>query len=278
MNNGAVPQGLAYLESSNIILISNYTTNGKNSTITFLPLDSKENTFYRKIYEQNNSIHTGHVGGLTVGKDHLWISSKRGIYYCELSQVMNLPHLNVSSFPLKMRASFSTFHNSTLWIGEFGRSEGKYKTDESKKRLTSSGVYNNAWALGYRINDINNFKSDEPDFILSIPDIMQGLAFNDDYLITSHSQGTKNPSILRLYSNPLNYPKDEVNEGTDLWILDDRYLLKEIICPPMMEGITIINKSLYIIFESASKKYINSAIDISKNLYIIPLENIIDKN
>ena len=67
-----------------------------------------------------------------------------------------------------------------------------------------------------------------------------------------------------MYSNPLKDPADNSYSADDIrfvpvWILDELNLEREIIAPPMTEGIVDYKGSAAVLFESGSDKYRASA-------------------
>ncbi len=82
---------------------------------------------------------------------------------------------------METKASFCTYYNKTLFVGEFFYPciltritlgyFGKYSTDKSHCVEDRNGVKKRAWVCGYEID--KGFKV--PTSILSIPDKTQGI-------------------------------------------------------------------------------------------------------
>lgn len=109
------------------------------------------------------------------------------------------------------------------------------------------------------------------EYILSIPDIVQDIEFTENYIVLSRSYGRKNDSKLEFYPNVLNKkPHGKIN-NIPFWFLDNP--VKTINILPMSEGITKIGNSLYILFESAALKYINSGKHPTKYIWKLNLNS-----
>ncbi|KAF2956718.1 hypothetical protein AS160_04540 [Marinitoga sp. 38H-ov] len=133
----------------------------------------------------------------------------------------------------------------------------------------------NAWIIGFSLDKNENIKSLEK--IFSIPDTVQDIEFIDNYIVLSRSYGRKNDSVLEFYLNEekphttINF----LNKKIPVWFLDN--LVKKINILPMSEGITKIDNSLYILFESAALKYIHSGKYPTKYIWKLDLEKLVNK-
>ena len=89
-------------------------------------------------------------------------------------------------------------------------------------------------------------------------------------------------SVLYCYDDVLNEEKHstiEVDGNTvDLWFLDNNSLINEFDTPAMSEEIVINNGRLYILNESACKKYNLFTRDSVEDVYSLPLEYVLGEN
>ncbi|MCD6398284.1 MAG: hypothetical protein J7L71_12175 [Spirochaetaceae bacterium] len=272
----AVPQGMAYYAEADLMFISNYMFDSRPSCITVLTMNDGLLKKILWIHNPDGSVHTGHVGGLAVSKKHLWIASGKGVYYVALEDPNALPNnsnLSMTAFvPTAAKASFATFSNGVLWVGEFTSMDGSYSVPVSHYFKTAEGHLNHAWLAGFRLGPLTDLMNQDnsvdgvanPNYILSIPDEVQGALFVDDRIILSQSYGRKNNSRISVYSNPLKDPADSSYTADDsrsipVWILDESNFEQEIIAPPMTEGIVDYMGSAAVLFESGSDKYRASA-------------------
>ncbi len=269
---GAIPQGMAYYKSEDIMLVSNYMFDGRPSCITAISMSdgSLEKTLW--LLNPDKTPHKGHVGGLAVSRNYLWIASGKGVYYVSLESIQyqkDNTSITMEGFiSTEVKGSFSTYSDGILWVGEFTSRDGSYTTPGSHHFKTGKNNTNHGWLAGYildiesdMINPDNNIDGISfPDYVLSIPDEVQGAAFLDGKIILSQSYGRRNNSRISVYSDPLSrLPLDSVTVGDGrvipVWILDTENLEMKIIAPPMTEGIADFNGSIAVLYESGSDKY-----------------------
>ncbi len=270
---GAIPQGLAYSKSLDLLFISNYMFNGTPSSISIVSM--KDGTFLKvlRLINPDGTPHKGHVGGLAVSARHLWIASGKGVYRARLQDTLNIPNegkLKMEEFiRTAVKGSFASFADNTLWIGEFTSRDGSYSAAKSHTVKTGSGV-NHGWMAGYNLDpDTDLIKSNAmkggslyPDKIISIPDEVQGAAFYKEFLILSTSYGRTNKS--RLVSYRLPSPDRNINQAAGISIpitvLTSAEKIKTVVVPPMSEGLAVYNDSIAVLYESGSDKYRSTAL------------------
>jgi len=272
----AVPQGMAYYAEADLMFVSNYMFDGRPSCITVLTMTDGLLQKILWILNPDGSVHTGHVGGLAVSRKHLWIASGKGVYYAaleELNALASNSNLKMTAFvPTAAKASFATFADGVLWVGEFTSMDGSYSVPVSHHFKTAEGHLNHAWLAGFRLGSLTDLINQDnlvdgvanPNYILSIPDEVQGALFVDDRIILSQSYGRKNNSRISVYSNPLKDPADSTytaDDGRDIpvWILDESNFEQKITAPPMTEGLADYMGLAAVLFESGSDKYRASA-------------------
>lgn len=285
---GAVPQGMAYNAAGNLLYISNYMFNGKPSSVSVLSMET--GTFMKVLWLQNpdGTPHTGHTGGLAVSKKYLWIASGKGVYRAALSTVTaaaNDTPLTMEKFiPTAAKGSFAASSQGILWVGEFTDRGGSYSTPDSHHLKTPSGEVHHAWMAGYILDpEADTIQSKNiiggqvyPDYIISIPDEVQGAAFSGNTLILSMSYGRRNKSRLESYKNPLpDGFKQNLDAGNGtaipLAVLTENEKLRSITAPPMSEGITVYAHSIAILFESGSDKYRSTALFPQGRIQLLPV-------
>lgn len=286
---GAVPQGMAYKTAGNLLYISNYMFNGKPSSLSVLSM--KTGTFIKVLWLQNpdGTPHTGHAGGLAVSKKYLWIASGNGVYRVALSTVAaaaNDAPLKTEKFiATAVKGSFAASSQGVLWVGEFTDKGGSYSTPDSHHLKTSSGGMHHAWMAGYILDpEADTIQSKNimdgqvyPDYIISIPDEVQGAAFSGNTLILSMSYGRRNKSRLESYKTPLpDGFKQNLNPGNGtaipLAVLIENAKLHSITAPPMTEGITVYAHSIAVLFESGSDKYRSTALFPQGRIQLLPVD------
>jgi hypothetical protein len=270
LRQGAVPQGLAYWEKSNWLLISCYFEDGRPSAV--VAIDNKTGKLVRclTLVEPDGKGHNGHVGGLAVSEKYLWVGS--GLVYRvpldDLAAAQPVDHLQLREpFRAESTASYITYHNKRLWVGEFVlEDEVKPRHPHHLKDRNGTGKY--AWVAGYDLNANDDLmpagggRREVPSAIFSVRQKVQGIAFLDGRIILSVSYGRQNDSTLAVYKNPLVGDRDKPHHSVSVgghtvpvWFLDGKNRVREIDYPPMSEGIAAVGKQLGVVCESGAKKY-----------------------
>jgi hypothetical protein len=271
---GAIPQGMAYYKGEDIMLVSNYMFDGRPSCITAISMSdgSLEKTLW--LLNPDKTPHKGHVGGLAISSSYLWIASGKGVYYVSLESIQYQKDNTTITITMEgfisteAKGSFSTYSDGILWVGEFTSRDGSYTTPKSHHFKAGENKTNHGWLAGYILDKESDMINPDhkidgisfPDYVLSIPDEVQGAAFIDGEIILSQSYGRNNNSRISVYADPLSSPTlNSVTVGDGrvipVWILDTENLEMEITAPPMTEGIADFNGSIAVLYESGSDKY-----------------------
>lgn len=271
-----VPQGISYIPEQNWFILSYYLGNGDPSVLTILDGTTGEQIKSLDIFNQDGTPYKGHAGGVAVSASNIWISSDsylRRIPINNITVAVDGSEVKiVDEFNTGTRASFATYSNGILWAGEFYHA-GNYETNSEHYMTTTDGKKNHSWMVGYKLDSSNdNLPLDKnieentlvtPDYILSTPDIVQGVAFLDDGRIAlSKSYGRNNDSTIQIYKAIMkeeNHTTAVVN-GVEVpvWLLDTNSIEFELLALPMSEGLIEKDGFLYVLFESAASKYLNT--------------------
>ena len=267
-----IPQGMAYLSEKDWIVISYYQAKGP-SILTFLDATTGQMIKGLTILNEDGTDYTGHAGGLAISKSNLWISSGGFIRQIPLATIFSASDGDeiriIYKYNAGTKASFMQHHKGVLWIGEFFHANN-YLTDRSHYVKRDDGYTNHSWMVGLKLDEktdlpvmANKDKKNPltPDYIISIPDIVQGVTFSEDSNISlSLSYGRTNDSRLLIFEDVLSKNPDmtvSVNhKDIPLWVLNLQNQICEFKALPMSEGILIKEGLLYILYESAAKKYL----------------------
>lgn len=272
LHQDLIPQGFAYLEEKDWLFMSYYCDDDGRSAVSVV--DAKTNIFLKAIFLSNTdgSPYTEHAGGLAVNSKYLWVSSDSTLYYMDIEKVFCASSNSEVSFdgtiPVDVNGSFTKVTDNILWVGEFAHSTN-YTTKDSHHMKTRTNVTQKAWVTGYELDPKTKFFPEDiekteddipvPDYILSIPYRIQGLAVQKEAIILSESYGRTADSHLLVFKNPLfDRPHQMVEVGdTDvpLWLLDDLNHTRTFVAPPMAESIAQYKQSFYVLFESGAEKY-----------------------
>lgn len=287
---GAVPQGLAYFQENEWLLISSYMFDERPANLAIVSMEDKKHIKTLWLFNSDKTPHKGHVGGLAVSGKHLWIASGSGVYSIPLRRLSLLKHNSIMPMEefttTNVKASFASYSDGVLWIGEFTSRDGTYSSPLSHHYQTTEGFINHGWICGYKLDEHTDLIRPEkiientayPDLILSIPDEVQGMAFSGDKIILSKSYGRNNDSRIVIHKNPLTYrAHDTIQSGGDvpipLWILGSENLIREIPAPPMTEGICLYGDFIAVLYESGSDKYRRTSRDQQDSIHFLRLSD-----
>ena len=286
LNQQLIPQGMAYWEAERKMVISNYMDDFTAGALTVIDMDTNLLDAVLYLHNHDGSPHKGHLGGLAISREHLWIASGPGIYAVSLSVISAAENHGIITLPepveTETKASFATFHDGVLWIGEFVSADGNYSVAKAHHLTTRTDDFNKAWMGGYRLDPVSQSLSDSystgnklvPDYILSIPDEVQGAVFAGDRLFLSASYGRRNNSRLLIFDSPLDEPAHKRidltgQSPTPLWFLDELNQNDEVTLPPMSEAAVLYGEWIAVLFESASIRYRGSAANPVDRIYLV---------
>lgn len=290
LDEGYVPQGMCALEDEGLLVISAYQK-GKPSVLFFVNMQSGECVKRLLMRNPDGSLYTGHAGGIAAGDHSLFVASDKLARRIDLRAALDAE--NGADVPFTdmidtgTRASLACVADGVLWVGDFYAAGGSYPTDASHHSKTPAGQFHSAWVVGYVLDkdasdEISPARRDAsgavaPDYVLSLPDKVQGMTrLSDGRFVLSISYGRNNSSALEVYENVLTAAPDKTVplNGFDvpLWYLDKAHLLKSCKAPCMAEAVDTANGALYVLFESGAQTYANGACPL-QSVYAIREED-----
>ncbi|MGN0961570.1 MAG: hypothetical protein ACI4PF_05175 [Christensenellales bacterium] len=287
LDEGFCPQGMTKIEGYDKYLISGYMTDGSPSR--FYVINAEDNSIEKYVtLNIDGKQFDGHAGGVVSFGSTIWTVSYVGdrgygfrFMLNELLVAENGEEIIVDRatdcFETYNNADFVFAYDDYLWVGEFYK-EGKYETDEQHHLITRSGEINTAIVYGFKIDESYKFGlySSFPKKALSIRGLCQGMAVTSDgKFVMSTSYSIPDSNIY--------YYKDVLNENAhnkefkvgltqvDLWYLDNYSLISTTNAPAMSEEVVVENNRVYILFESACKKYKMFNRKRLTNVYSLPV-------
>ena len=291
LDEGYVPQGMCALPGERLLVISAYHAE-KPSLLFFVDTGTGECVKRLTITSLDGTLYKGHAGGVAAGHHSLFVASDKLARRIDLSAALAAPDGGTAPVAdvilTDTRASLACVADGVLWVGDFYAAGGKYPTQSAHHMKTPSGDFHCAWAVGYILdqdapNEINPARVGAdgivaPDYVLSLPDKVQGMTRLDDgRFVLSISYGRNNASALSVYENVLaEEPHAFVTVGgveTPLWYLDQAKLQKSCKAPTMAEAVDTADGALYLLFESGAQTYSNGACPLT-SVYEIKQENI----
>lgn len=267
--DGFIPQGMKFDEKSQNFFLTGYTSNHTASPVYVVSKDGKTSKCVR-LKNADGGDFTGHAGGIGVFGDWVYIADSRGVIVYDYNEILSAKDgdgvKSIGEFSTKatdddyLKVSFISVANDKIVVGEFYR-EQNYKTLESHKLTTKAGDYNQALAVEY---SLSTTATDTFGIVptaekaYSLPDQVQGMTFDGGKVYLSISYGVAFSNILE-YDESALVRQDDISvlgETMPLYAMDSASLTKSYKIAPMSEEIVIVDGKLYVMCESASKKYI----------------------
>lgn len=268
-----IPQGIAYYEPGNLMFLTGYSSFGFFNSM-LLAVDMTTNQVVKEVLlcMPDGEPYTGHAGGVCVTGRNIYISGESCLYRLPLSDFHAAAPMDVLGFaeviPVPVKASFCQIDNGVLWVGEFyeGKNPKNHTSDTHFK--TVDGGMNHSWLLGYKLdggtaNELSasamTAQGAAPDYVLSIPDRIQGVTICNGEFYLSQSYGRTNPSTIYRHENVMQQTTFEqawvCGQSRPMWVLDNSSQDAALTCPPMTEGLCTIGGQIYVSFESAANYY-----------------------
>lgn len=293
LRDGLVPQGYAYVADREIYLQCGYMADGVSASRIYVT-DAKntDDTRFVELYTLDGTPYTGHTGGITAAGGFVWLANDgegedNCVWVLALDEILS-PENNgrvtlVVKFQSETRAACCFADEKYLWVGEFNDGE-KYVTDPSHKFAVSGGE-NFALVCAYPLDTDSvygvAFTEEEgqavftPALALSVTNKVQGFTKTPEGFALSTSYGL-GLSHIYLHKDVTAGDADSsmtVNGASvPVYFLDSESLTDDITLPPMSEEIFVKDGRLYVLLESACKKYIFGNLIRGRHVYSYELE------
>ncbi len=281
LSDGMIHQGLAYDSASDTFFITGYRTDGAASQVSLVSRADGKEIKRLNLAGEDGSAYTGHVGGITVGKDFVYVASSKGLVAFRRADfasaksgesVRAVGTFSTETADDSLHVAFTHIEGDTIYVGEFYR-EANYKTPDSHKYTTAAGDKNPSLILAYKLDDTAPLGiSEKIERAYSIPGLVQGMCFDAEgrmYLSTSYAV-----AFSHLYSYETNKQEGEITvlgQEVPLFVLDSSTMIEDIKLAPMAEEITVVDGKLYTMCESATNKYIFGKFTSAKYCYATDL-------
>lgn len=267
LDGGFVPQGFCYIDSKDMFAITCYGTDDENSVISLIDASTGERVKTVSLLYEDGTPCKAHAGGIADIGDSLLVSAGKSVRRLKLEAVLAAEDYSEIAFCGKlsthMQASYVCSYENTLFIGQYYNFtlDGSYDTPQEQRVYTPSGKRHYAMCETYDMSDMDAvFEKGEavPTAALSMPDCVQGIAYNGETLTLSISAGPFAVSPLKRYELKDFETEWSINlDGNDvpLVFIDKDRLIDTVKQPPMMEGIDCYKGRIAGIFESGAKKF-----------------------
>ncbi len=255
-----IPQGIAFTEQYLLVTLYNDVT---GCSLIVLNKNTRTVLVVLRFKDQDNSNLQAHLGGIAYDyNNNVFISGKNG----------TIMHIPLSVLEYKISAATDKINTLDIAFGEY-----TYLESDTPLPLCSSflTVFDNHLYLGVfeesTTSLLHSFQItfDKESLQLStsgldpipIPKQIQGITFYEkDKLLLTQSYGRRTESTLYIC---------EIRDNT-LYL---RY--SPITLPPLAEGITFLDDTLYILYESSAHKYRYTAKDVQYSIWSAPLQSVL---
>ncbi len=277
LSDGMIHQGLAYDSENDTFLITGYRTDGNASQVSVVARASGKEVKRLNLANEDGSVFTGHVGGITVYGNYVYVADSKGLIAFSRADiaaasngdsVKSVGIFKTSTENDALHVAFTHVEGDMIYVGEFYRAEN-YPTPDSHKYKTAAGDENTALILAYKLDGAAPLGiSEKIEYAYSIPALVQGMCFDSDgmiYLSTSYAV-----AFSHIYGYDPTKAEGSITvlgQTVPLYVLDSSTQTKDIKIAPMSEEIVIVNGKLYTMCESATNKYIFGKFTSAKYCY-----------
>lgn len=286
------PQGFDYVPEDDLYFFTGYMTNKTSSRIYVSTSDNQVGMV--KMPDYNGKTFLGHVGGIAVHGDYVYVASSKKIFALSYNEVKEncfkkeseQSALSMKAFSVYNQSSFVFTNDQGLYVGEFYLKD-KYDTDESHHFKTSDGSTNHAWVEFYPY--MKGDGSDEeaatefglasltPSKIYTVKQKVQGFAVDEKGQFILSTSWAIFHSYLTVYKAFDESQKEDrivtINDKEiPVYDLNSKNQISITRMMPMSEDLDYENGKVYVNFESACKKY--KAFNLYPTYYVMayPLE------
>ena len=280
LNDGFVPQGLDYDPETDTYIHSGY--NGAYAELYFVT--GKKTKKLIPVTEAGER-ELGHSGGVTRAGDYLYVcdNAKEGdgkvgfvrIYrFADLMAAEDGAEIKaIGIFEVDTSSSFGFSDDQYLYVGEFYR-PGSYETPATHSYTTPAGDENRAILSAYRLNDDGSIADQYPEFSISIPAQVQGVAFTASGKIAISTSWGLSASHLEIHSGMQDSGTTISVSGKEvpLYYIDSSTREQDVTMPAFSEGLAMLDENKIIIsFESACNKYIIGKLFFATKIVSFPM-------
>ena len=263
IGRGFIPQGLSYDPGSDSLLITGYYGLGGSSPIFVVDRESGQ---ARKILMRtpDGARFAGHAGGLSLFGGTVCVagSTDSCMYGFSLAQLLDAAdgsglnaaaRIGLRTASDRIRVSFTAADGALLYGGEFHK-DPIFRTHPSHAVGTAEGTLK-AYLVGF-LPDAEGVA--EAKVVYAIPDNVQGACFDGEYLYLSQTESLFSARILsyRLEALRPAGTKEVLGREVPLYVLTEGAAQKITPIPPMSEELLAVDGQMYLLYESASNRYL----------------------
>lgn len=230
-SNNMILQSVCFAEG--YMLISAYDGKGEERSVVYVIKRSTGQYITTLVLPDSY-----HVGGIAYDGNNIWVSTGTSVSCFPYSSVEQAAISGTDAvfvsyygkYPTAVQASFISYYNDILWVGE-------HKETKSAKMH------------GYQINNKSSQPSLTHKYVMGIPSRTQDVEFTGKKTIIISRSNQVSASNKYYISRMERYKLDWSQKS--LGKVKRKKCTGKLTMPPMMEGIALRGKYLYVSFESA---------------------------
>ncbi len=217
----------------------------------------------KRVLDEQGSPLISHAGGVAADESFLYLVGGGKCYVFSTEEVRAPQTRTVTalgSFRTYNRASFCTLWNGRLLVGEYALDQ-RYRTDESHHLRAADGKENPALALSFLLDAAQPLGvQTTPTEAWSLPERAQGMSVSGAGRVVLSTSGALGVSQLYLYDLSTILAEHAARfwfKGTSmpLYFLDSASFQTALHLPPQAEETTFRDGELYVLFESAARRF-----------------------
>lgn len=277
-----VPQGMDRLQGG--FVLSGYLSGSGAARLYLVEADGSA----RLIRLRTKSGHAliSHAGGVAVSGSFVYLAGGNGqCYVFAMEDVLDPRQTAISvvgSFRTGNRASFCCMWGQSLLVGEYAYGQ-RYRTADSHHLTPPAGDRNTALVTAFPVDgDAPLGVSERPEAAYSIPERIQGMSFSADGRVILSASSAFGASQMYLYDFGGVLADRQgivwIDEApVPLYYLDSDNCTGILHMPPHAEEITFRDGKLYILFESASRRFQYGKLVGGSYVYSLSLPEVIQE-
>jgi chitodextrinase len=289
LKQGLIPQGMHVIKSKNWMITTSYRDDKRASVLTII--DAQTGSLVKTIHMMldDNVPYSGHAGGIAVSEKYVWLANNYNMYQLSLDAIIQAPDNSnlkfIGKFRTHTKASFGSYTDGVLWVGEYYSTSPGYDTDNSHKLVGRDGKKSNAWLVGYKLDPATDrVPADKivspdtavvPDYIFNITDRVQGATVLNDQILISQTNGASYSSLIQYATKVTDAPYDYIQlNGVSVphWFLDDVNMADSLYMPSSAEGNFVNQGKVYVLYESGALRIQPEVIYPLDRIQIIDLD------
>lgn len=278
LGDGVVQQGMEYVSEKEVFIVCGYMADNTASRVYVVSKDGKVLS-KTELKNEDGSDYLGHTGGIEYYGNNLYITEGTkekgydgGLDVFPLNDVLDGKQevKKIGRVKTYNNPAFCHIYNGYMMVGEFYR-EVDYETLDSHRIKTPAGDNNTALITIFKLDDSKLNISGKPVSGITTTGAIQGMyTIGDDQIVLSSSWGLSKSKLYFYDMKKIESDERPViidgNEIT-LYHLDSKCLVKTLEAPPMAEEIVYLDGKIYVLNESACKKYIFGKFLSANNMF-----------